>query len=688
MAFTDEFSAGALNAGWTEIDPANAATVTVTGGNLHWVSAPGYTDMTTYGKVDAARLVQSSAGDFDVTFDAGRDPGNKFDGIGMYVDDGTVNNFRCTSVYFDEAWTLPVAMGISQVAGEASGVRLDTPDAASSGLGRYQRLKLQGTTLTFYLSTNGTAWNQWWSTQWSGGIFQRVGIVVLQDRPTTWDIAYFRSAGVSAPAPEAPTAGQANGRFRVNEQWSTSTTRTRVGGAWKPAPSVVAPPVVGLATTSLAENSNYLENPNIGYQGWTHDIGSILPTNTEYRRGNHAEQGKFSWNLINTAQGVYDWSSIDAMLAAAAARGEQASFRIMTMLGETFGGHLVPQWVINAGATLQANGEPDYRTRAYRQHWGTFVDALRVRYDGDPRIAFIDIGAYGQFGEWFAQPYTDHADQTLTANSTDSNCRRHFIHMHTGGTGTGLVLEANGTTGTMTYTHTGFQQTQLVMPYGGMWATTRYVLTNYPHVGWRNDALLGADATYDKMMLIGNGIEQRWKTAPVVFEPLNTGGSTAAFAEGTNTMRGMGASMFHDNGGAWTAEQLRPFVLRLGYRYWCRQVSSPGSVAANAVLPITTDWTNTGYAKAYPRMGQNFAVTVALANASGTIVASATGTKNVSDWLPGVAQTETVELTAPAAGTYTRLVGIVNRNGGTRIHLPVATARTDKWYPAGTITVA
>lgn len=230
MAFSDEFTTGPLNAGWTKVDPANSGTtITVAGGALHWVSGSAYTDMVAW-KADAVRLVQPAAGDFDVTIDAGRNPGNNFDAIGLYVDDATTGNFQSVHAYFDEQWNVAPATATSKNDGVLSEQRLENL-SPEIGLGRYQRLKLQNTTLSWFVSADGATWTQMWSGDWSGGAAQRVGIVVAQDRVVTWDIAYFRHA---AP-PGAETPGAADCRVRVSATWVPARTRTRVGGAWLPA---------------------------------------------------------------------------------------------------------------------------------------------------------------------------------------------------------------------------------------------------------------------------------------------------------------------------------------------------------------------------------------------------------------------------------------------------------------------
>lgn len=439
--------------------------------------------------------------------------------------------------------------------------------------------------------------------------------------------------------------------------------------------------------TALSEQPGYLANPGMGYQGWTYAAG-VLGQSVEYRRGPHPDQGGLDWATMNPASGVYNWAPVDTFLAACAGRGQRGSFRVITMNGETYGPHCVPTWVLAAGATINdgvLDDEPEYRNRWYQLHWGRFVDALAARYDGDPRIAFVDISGYGRYNEWQANP-----NSSDTPTTADYQCRIHLIHAFVGGAGTTKVLEADGTTeGTLTYSHRGFQHTQLLMPYGGLWEPTRYVLDNYPHVGFRNDALFGTAATLALFQLIGHGVTDRWQTAPVVFEA----GSDIGYGPGTHPaavelLAGMHASILHENNTLIDQPAaLATICAPLGYRYRCSQVRTPDTVPAGSPLAVETTWTNTGLARAYPRMGHHFAVTVALAGAGGTVVARWEGGQGLVDLLPGQGLVVTAWMSAPQAGEYTVLVGVVDQVTGQRILLPLNDGgRGDHWYPAGTIT--
>ena len=119
--------------------------------------------------------------------------------------------------------------------------------------------------------------------------------------------------------------------------------------------------------------------------------------------------GSPHWDDLNPGKGVYRWDEIDAMLEACERHGLTYGIRIMpysSYLGEDY----VPQWIYDAGAgknTAESRdhpGEtivfPKWDDPVYLQAHKDFVKALAEKYDGDPRVEFIDIRPFGDFGEW------------------------------------------------------------------------------------------------------------------------------------------------------------------------------------------------------------------------------------------------------------------------------------------------
>ena len=72
--------------------------------------------------------------------------------------------------------------------------------------------------------------------------------------------------------------------------------------------------------------------------------------------------------------------------------------------------YATPEWVEKAGAKgynftpgqLDENGafwEPDYNDPVFLEKLDHFLAAMAARYDGNPEVAFIDVGSFGVWGE-------------------------------------------------------------------------------------------------------------------------------------------------------------------------------------------------------------------------------------------------------------------------------------------------
>ena len=119
--------------------------------------------------------------------------------------------------------------------------------------------------------------------------------------------------------------------------------------------------------------------------------------------------GSPKWCDLNPAEGVYNWDEIDGMLEACEQHGLTYGIRIMpysSYLSEDY----VPQWIYNKGAAKNKaplRDDPSLETEfpkwddpVYLQAHKDFTNALAEKYDGDPRVEFIDIRPFGDYGEW------------------------------------------------------------------------------------------------------------------------------------------------------------------------------------------------------------------------------------------------------------------------------------------------
>ncbi len=160
-----------------------------------------------------------------------------------------------------------------------------------------------------------------------------------------------------------------------------------------------------------------ISNPHKGFvmTAYTPDM---LGSSYQYGIGGSAENqawnvvtivsGSPYWKDLNPKKGVYNWDEIDGMLDECEKYGLTYGIRIMP-----FTSYLkedcVPQWVYDAGAekyTAELRDEPGeiefpkWDDPIYLQAHKEFVRALAKKYDGDPRVEFIDVRPFGDYGEW------------------------------------------------------------------------------------------------------------------------------------------------------------------------------------------------------------------------------------------------------------------------------------------------
>lgn len=102
---------------------------------------------------------------------------------------------------------------------------------------------------------------------------------------------------------------------------------------------------------------------------------------------------------------VFDWSAVEAGLEAAKARGNQSVFRIFSEYPGQ--GISIPQFLVDGGVTVTelAYGDknaftPDYENASLRAAFQATIADLGAEYDGDERVAFLELGLLGVWGEW------------------------------------------------------------------------------------------------------------------------------------------------------------------------------------------------------------------------------------------------------------------------------------------------
>ena len=165
--------------------------------------------------------------------------------------------------------------------------------------------------------------------------------------------------------------------------------------------------------------------------------------------------GYQQWNKLNPAKGVYDWTELEKLLNALAEHNMGYALRVLPYTPSFIKSDFPPQeeydwtppFVYEMGAKkiqIDLRGT-DYH--AYAPVWDDsvyiwaakeFAKALAEKYDGDPRIEYIDIRTFGEWGEW----HTSHIlGSEMPANSVLIDMLDYYASLFKK---TQLVLPSNG----------------------------------------------------------------------------------------------------------------------------------------------------------------------------------------------------------------------------------------------------
>ena len=355
------------------------------------------------------------------------------------------------------------------------------------------------------------------------------------------------------------------------------------------------------------------------------------------------------WQDLEPEEGRIVWEVFDKPIEAWKEQNVRIAFRIMTANAHTRGYYCSPEWLFDAGCksydylrggedTMSGGKritriEPDYADPLFLEKHANLLRMLGGRYDGHPRIEFIDIGSYGIWGEWH------------TSNGKPWEVRKRIIDMY---------LEA-------------FPNTPLAQMSDDAEALA-YSIGN--GTGFRRD---GIGSPWHEKNWIGSekyarveGFADVWKRAPVVFEWFGPYDFLVrrewSFDSAVNFILANHVTFINDNLGKVPEDQmpkLQKLARLAGYRFALREVSHPAEVAPGARLAVRMKWSNVGVG----RLIRRHPMVLYLLDTEGKIATRTPQTEvDVSAWLPGDREAAG-GLDVPALlppGEYTLAVALVD----------------------------
>jgi hypothetical protein len=298
---------------------------------------------------------------------------------------------------------------------------------------------------------------------------------------------------------------------------------------------------------------------------------------------------RFSWRELEPRQDRYDFSEIERSLNEAQQRGGKFGFRVMAA-DSSDGGSDVPEYVMDRmpqgfwfrhpdGESVYA---PDWNAPVYMERAEALVAALGSRFGNDPRLGFVDIGLYGDFGEWHVSqwPYRRSTD---AAPITSANARK-VVEMH---------VQA-------------FPNQRLVIPTANADALG-YALDRSPRIGLRVDCLgepsLGGSI---KSMAAVPSTANRWQTAPMIVELCGPRPGDGFMRNAVEQVQTHHVAMIgNGNFGRWDRysrseqTQFTEANKTAGYRFVLEAVELPESIRAGTTFDVQSAWSNVGVTPAY-----------------------------------------------------------------------------------------
>jgi len=447
-----------------------------------------------------------------------------------------------------------------------------------------------------------------------------------------------------------------------------------------------------VALVRPADNGAALVNPGMGWVFHyydnipTHYGSKLAPSDTlDQWPGLSVIYLRIPWSYIEPAEGRYNWSVLDTPAQRWIAKGKQVAFRISCC--ESWTRWATPQWVADGGAKgynfrpgtgVQADGpfwEPDYDDPVFLAKLHRFLAAMAARYDGNPEVAFVDVGSLGVWGEGHTWASTKRPILPETVKRHIDLHQKHFKN---------TLLAAND-------------------DMGGPDATGENPVIAYAAergLTLRDDSILvqaGKRAYFHAAWA-----QAFWPKVPVILESEHYGGSKDRGAWQDGSLYSQAIEDYHASYASihwWPQEFLeanRDLVgrinQRLGYRLQLVEASWPRTIRAAGSFAMQSTWRNAGVAPCLPGGSPAFTFKDRQGGIVGVFVDQGLDVRTLPVAEPGKAETRQHKATFDlpfqlVGGDYEVFVSVGTPTGSPRIALPLPDDDGQRRYRLGTVRV-
>lgn len=442
------------------------------------------------------------------------------------------------------------------------------------------------------------------------------------------------------------------------------------------------------------DDGRALVNPQMGWMLYFYDdsldcYGNKLPPSDTLDDfpGLSCIYLRLPWSYIEPEEGKFRWSVVDTPAQRWIDKGLQVAFRFTAC--ETMP-YATPKWVKDAGAKgnnfsgggkLDPQGpywEPDYGDPVFLEKHRRFLEAAAKRYDGNPNVAFIDVGSLGIWGE-------GHTGSSTRLTLSPETIRQHLdqyadVFKHT-------LLAAN-------------DDFSLLGANSG--AKDKTVIDYARQLGMtlRDDSICVEPPPHSYFHAVMT--EAFWPHQPVILETGHYGEllnrqswNNEMILKAIEEYHASYLSIHHFPREFLEAERalIDRANQRLGYRLQLREASWPAAVRRNKPIDFRTAWANAGVAPCYP----GGCVAWTLKDSSGGIVAvlvdEAFNVRSLEAAPADKAIVKNIESTYRSApnmpiGEFDVFISVGQRDGTPKIALPLSDGDGHRRYRLGRVIVS
>lgn len=455
--------------------------------------------------------------------------------------------------------------------------------------------------------------------------------------------------------------------------------------------------LIEIPNTAVAEETIHHETMNI-----LPDVGFVNPLRGfyEWHQKNVVPQNevasesyeRLSWTQLEKNEGEYDFSPIEKRLAALPS-GRRYAFGIMPLNSccSHFHGVEVPDYLVKRlekGFFVNSTYIPDWNDDFYLERVAKLFEALGKKYDGDPRIVWIDIRLYGNWGEWHLNgfdgmpgrhiPYDDPSFNIHGAQPGSEESKQKIIN-----------AQVNA-----------FPHTQLLMIDNAEMLPYALKLNTLMPIGIRRDNF--GSLLFEKSFLYANLLPEdrelilnRWKVAPLIVESYRGDKAFEAGPDGlvNQIVDHHVSAIGNGNLGNW--EDISPEIqqalqlvgTKAGYIMLLQEIDYPEQLHQGKHFNVMTRLLNVGNAPTY----EEWQVVFSLIGVDELPVWSAASKINLKNLIPTspVVQNDNYQIPVSVPpGTYRLAVNIIDPHHYRHpMNLPLDKPKSASGYVIGKIEV-